>query len=474
MRINPWALPLVLLGAAVVALLVRDLSDPAALALAGLSAVIALTGAIQSAAHGLRPAAAAFYVFWFAWLGVGPIAQLTLGRVAWNDTRALADPAAVRLALALTALAIAFFAIGDLATRAWPRRPAPESRASIRPAVHMLIVVALAAVGLNTMRMLGLDSFFGTRSQRAGALDAAGGSLSDAGGVVYALYTVLPAGLAIAATLLGVYRLQQSWLGLARAKMTELALLAVGAIGLLVFANPLSQTRFIALLAFGSLAIAVIRPRSPRAGLVFLAAGATATLLVYPLANIFRRGSLSSAGLAADTFVSPDFDGFQQVVNTLSYVQTHGLAAGHHLVSALLFFVPRSIWPDKATIASSEIATHAGYRFTNLSLPVHAELYLQFGFVGLAAGMVLLGMLAARVDSAWLHAPFSKWALLAPIVAMAMFGVLRGPLGAQVPAYLPAILMLLVAIRSGARSAPREPAFRSGRPAAARQQAGAR
>ena len=452
MRINPWALPLVLLGAAIVALLVRDLSDPAALALAGLSAVIALSGAIQSAAHELRPAAAAFYVFWFAWLGVGPIAQLTLGRVAWNDTRALADPAAVRLALVLTALAIAFFAIGDLATRARVRAPRPEARASIRRVVHGIVVAALVVVGVNAVNVLGLNSLFASRNARGDALDAAGGSLSDAGGVVYALYTVLPAGLAIAAALLGVYRLQLAWRGLAHVRVSEMGLLLVGVVGIALFANPFSQTRFIALLALGSLVLAAVRPRSPRAGFAFLALGIAATLLIYPLANVFRRGTLSFGSITANTFVSPDFDGFQQVVNTLSYVQTHGFAGGHHLVSAVLFFVPRSVWADKATIASADVAKHAGYSFTNLSLPVHAELYLQFGIAGLVVGMLLLGVLAARVDSAWLHAPLSKWAMLAPLVSMAMFGILRGPLGAQVPAYLPAILILLVAIRSSPRT----------------------
>lgn len=473
MRINPWALPLVLLGAAVVALLLRELSDPAALALAGLSAVIALSGAIQSAAHGLRPAAAAFYVFWFAWLGVGPIAQLTLGRVAWNDTRALADPAAVRLALVLTALAIAFFAIGDLATRAWARRPRPEARASIRPIVHGIVVAALVVVGVNAVDVLGFDSLFASRNERGDALDAAGASLSDAGGAVYALYTVLPSGLAIAATLLGVYRLQLAWRGAARIRVIDLGLLLAGIAGIALFANPFSQTRFIALLALGSLVLAAMRPRSPRAGFAFLAVGIAATLLVYPLANVFRRGTLSLGGITANTFVSPDFDGFQQVVNTLSYVQTHGYAAGRHLLSAVLFFVPRSVWPDKATIASADVATHAGYSFTNLSLPIHAELYLQFGVVGLVVGMLLLGILASRVDSAWLLAPLSKWAMLAPLVSMAMFGILRGPLGAQVPAYLPAILILLVAVRSSPRTALLPDATEQP-PADALQPAGAR
>ncbi|MDL5352759.1 hypothetical protein [Microbacterium sp. zg-YB36] len=454
MNINPWVPPLVLLGAAFIVLLVGEPSDPVALGLASFSALIALTGAVQSAAHGLRPAAAAFYLFWFAWLGVGPIAQLTLGRVAWGDTRALADPAAVHLALVLTALAIACFSIGDLATRARASRPSLAARASIRPGVHALVVAALMLVGLNAVRVLGLDSLFASRTERGDALDAAGGSLSDAGGVVYALYTVLPSGLAIAATLLGLYRLQLAARSFARVHVHELGLFLVGFVGLILFANPLSQTRFIALLAFGALVLAALRPRTPGAGFVFLAVGAVATLLLYPLASAFRRGSFSAAEVTADTFASADFDGFQQVVNTLSYVQTHGLAAGHHLLSAVLFFVPRSVWPDKATIASADVATHAGYSFTNLSLPIHAELYLQFGGVGIIVGMVLLGMLASRVDSAWLHAPLSKWAMLAPLVSMAMFGVLRGPLGAQVPAYLPAILILLVAVRSGAPPTP--------------------
>lgn len=467
--INRWAPPLVLVGIAGVCVMAQDLPDPVTTILAALSASIAVIGAVQASMHGLRPISAAFYVFWFAWLGVGPIAQLTLGRVAWGDSRVLAFPGAVRAALALTALAIACFWVGDFVARTAPVRPR-RSAAAIDPIRHVAVVIALVVVGVNAIRVLGLETMFASRNVRGDALDASGGSISEAGGVVYALYTVLPAGLAIAAALLGTIRLQRRRRESARLRLSDISLFLIGMAGLVLFANPLSQTRFIALLAWGSLALTLLRPRSPRAGFVFVLIGAVATLVIYPLASAFRRPTFSLGEITAETFTSPDFDGFQQVVNTLFLVDSHGLAGGRHLFAAVLFFVPRSMWPEKARIASADVAEHAGYSFTNLSLPVFAELYLQFGVLGLIAGMLALGVVAARLDTAWLTAPSSKAAMIAPLVAVAMFGVLRGPLGAQIPAYLPAILILLFVVRSGRAS---ESTGRAS-PRASRSLAGAR
>jgi hypothetical protein len=45
------------------------------------------------------------------------------------------------------------------------------------------------------------------------------------------------------------------------------------------------------------------------------------------------------------------------------------------------------VWPGKAVPASIPVTEDQGYTFTNLSLPLPGELYLEFGVFGAAAAM---------------------------------------------------------------------------------------
>ncbi|MGB4778358.1 hypothetical protein [Microbacterium sp.] len=449
-----WALPLALLAAAVVLFLVRDVPDTIALVLASSVAVIALVGALQSVASGLRPVAAAFYIFTFAWLGVGPIMQMSIRRVAWGDLTILSDTGAMRHALALTALAAAAFWVGNrLGQRNERTRRRPPTHSTVRTPIQWLLSVALIVVGANAIRVLGMSNYFVARTERAEALNNAGIGSASVGGVEYALYTVLPSSLAIAVLLLAIIGLKSTrWQGRS-VGISQWFHLALGLAGCAFFANPVSQTRFIAVIAIGGAALQLFEWRSRFSGYLFLAGGLVGTLLVYPLANAFRYAGSSLGDVTQDTFAGADFDGFQQVVNTLRFVETHGYTWGNELLSSALFFVPRSFWEWKAIPASVRVAEDAGYTFTNLSLPLHAELYLQFGLIGLALGMLWLGWISGRLDSEWLTHPRSKWALLAPVAAFSMFGLLRGPLGAQVPAFAAIIIFLVLALRSNSSAA---------------------
>ncbi|MFE1645850.1 hypothetical protein [Microbacterium sp. P01] len=260
--------------------------------------------------------------------------------------------------------------------------------------------------------------------------------------------------ISISILLLALHAIRMSWRGIRFVRGGYVFASMIGFVGICVFANPLSQSRFIALTAFGSVLLLLLQPRSTRAGFSFVAIALFAGVLIYPLANSFRYAGTELRDITASTFASADFDGFQQVVTTMSYVEEHGITWGIQGLSAALFFVPRSVWPAKAEPAGGTIAEFAGYSFTNLSLPIHAEMYLQFGLIGVVAGMAALGYISSRLDTAWLHAPMSKLAVFAPYMAVVMFGILRGPLGGQVPVYLPVLLLLAAGLRSTATSSP--------------------
>ena len=94
-------------------------------------------------------------------------------------------------------------------------------------------------------------------------------------------------------------------------------------------------------------------------------------MLLYPGQRVPSEEFRTTSG--AEAFATPDFDGFQQIVNAMVFSEDVGHSLGHYTSSALLFFVPRSLWEGKATPASIDVAEHRGYEFTNLSLPLPAE-----------------------------------------------------------------------------------------------------
>jgi hypothetical protein len=128
---------------------------------------------------------------------------------------------------------------------------------------------------------------------------------------------------------------------------------------------------------------------------------------------------------------------------------------GHQLLGSLLFFVPSSVWtgkpPATGIFLAKYLINHYSMWFTNLSAPLVAEGYLDFGWLGVllyALGLAFLvdglNRLAQRHD---------RWAALPLAVYGSMFLVfmLRGSLmvamgfaGAALLAFICATALLSV------------------------------
>lgn len=448
---RPLAPPLLILGLAIVMTLTANVADGLLAILAAVNALACIVGIMKSSVGGLRPVAAVFYIFTFSWLGVAPIYQLVAQRVAWGDTTALLDRNTTIAALLMNVTATFAFMLG--VSRANHSAARPLTQREARPAVvrgWALLAIVIALVVISPYAIAGnggLGTLFSSRADRNVQLVSAGLNIAAAGGVKAAVVSTLPGALAVSGALLAVYRIKAGWTGVTRVLVADAAALVISLAGVIVFANPFSNTRFIAAAAIVPIVIAWWRPRGGRSAALFVAGGFIATLLLYPLANVFRTGKSADFFNGAATYTTIDFDGFQQVINSLKYVEDIGLSWGAHIVSAIAYPVPRSLWADKALPASIDVASHVGYHFTNLSLPIHAELYIEYGWVGVIAGLALLGYVAGRVDHAWLREPDTTMAAFAPYFSVAMLSIIRGPLGAQVPVYLTVLILLYLGFR---------------------------
>jgi hypothetical protein len=297
----------------------------------------------------------------------------------------------------------------------------------------------------------GLALVLASRSEMEAALCSvqSSGGLAECG-VVSALVRVPPVILTVVA------------LGMrdkAHRSLTRLAIIT-GIVSLFLTANPVSAARFwVGAATIGVLGATLIRSLRARV-LIWLVLPAL-LILLFPMLDFGRdRGWSADFSIRLDAVTQKqDFDAFQQIANGVTYVDVYGTRSGMQLSSALLFFVPRSVWSDKAPATGPLVSASLGVTDnTNVSSPLWEEAYVDFGFGGVLVMMSALGFAVARFEAA-VHESLLRRGGLTVVVApfFAGYGVylLRGAL---LPAIgLLAVTTMLVWAISRLGSSPRQP-----------------
>jgi hypothetical protein len=124
-------------------------------------------------------------------------------------------------------------------------------------------------------------------------------------------------------------------------------------------------------------------------------------LFLFPIADLFRRKDSINAvrtGFLSEYEGNGDYDAFGQLSNALLFIQTTPFEPGRQLLGLVLFWVPRSIWPDKPNGTGVLIAEFRGYNFTNLSAPIWAEMLVNFGIIGVFVLSALVAVGLGRLD----------------------------------------------------------------------------
>ncbi len=234
-------------------------------------------------------------------------------------------------------------------------------------------------------------------------------------------------------------------------------------IALVVCVNPVGSARY----SYGTVYLALIgavgayatvkRFRLVTLGAVF------GMIYLFPIADMFRRSldpNIKSQN-PLQSMLSGDFDSFSQITNTIDYVSSNGITWGQQLLGVLFFWVPRSIWPDKALDTGTLIGAWKFYNFKNLSAPLWAELYINGGWILLVVGMFLLGVAIGRLDrkSEQRLSITRQPSVLVAILPFYLLIVLRGSLLQSVASM--AVILLASAFVSTARPVgEKQPSFR--------------
>ena len=333
------------------------------------------------------------WLFVYTFLGVAPLLQFRIKfpGTTPNLTVAFATEAALIVLGGCVALLIGSLAAVGRRVPSGVGAMAPQVRDINGRNTYLWSFVALGLAALAIARIGPANLFVARSDLKAAQADAIGadpiGTLISSGARM---------GLVVAFVALMHLRAQRRKTG---GPMPFLMPLAV-VVTLFVVVNPISSARY----TFGTALLAVLGALGayatvPRFRVVSLSA-LVGVVVLFPVLDTFRRSLDATIQLESpiDSMTTGDFDAFAQIINTAELVAVQGVAYGQQFLGPFLFWIPRSVWPDKPIDTGVELAQFKMYNFPNLSAPLWSEFFINFGWVGLVVGMFAVGFLLRRLD----------------------------------------------------------------------------
>jgi hypothetical protein len=130
-----------------------------------------------------------------------------------------------------------------------------------------------------------------------------------------------------------------------------------------------------------------------------------------------------------NVFNTLHYDAFANIMATIEYVAKFGYSYGYQLLSALLFFIPRSIWTSKpfstGQVVGDYLIEEHNFEFNNLSNPLVSEGYINFGIIGVLIMAIVLSYFIVKLLK-WLNSKDSLKEIIAFYFAIHLMFLLRG------------------------------------------------
>lgn len=356
-----------------------------------------------------------FYVTMFV---VAPFSQCWFGYSPWGYALSQNDYLVTNAALALWAALFAFFSAGGRSRHgASAQREFYASMPAVSEQAAMRAVIVAAVATVTVVLLVGTANLF-SRGDFSTGLDKTASLLFDK--------AVRP--LPVFAFVLVLARAKQ------QGKPTPLLLAA--AVLMLVACFPAAMARYNMACIYGAVLLLACAPLFEKKGL-FLLLFLLVFLVVFPAANAYRVESftfsmfgealLDALSNLPHGFCAVDYDAYSMVARTLRYTGDAGATNGYQLLGALLFFVPRSIWPSKPEGSGNLVCAAQGQTTLNISSPFPAEGIANFGIIGLIAFAVVAALVCRELDR-WSAESSTPLKLFYPFACMLLFFVMRGDL----------------------------------------------
>lgn len=239
--------------------------------------------------------------------------------------------------------------------------------------------------------------FFVSRGAVGGLIESSFGG----GGVGFGLVKTLVQGVAIGALIVSSYLYFNSKDEGSNRKYSIAFLLAVASNFIVNF--PLAVPRFYLVAVVFVITFSVFYDGFRKYKALLGCCVPIVMFLIFPLLGRLNRTEEINKELELVSFseylAHGDLDGFQSLMNAIYLVSVDGVSFGNGIFSALLFFIPRSLWTSKELPTGQAAAELAGYHFTNISMPFPGELYTNFGYLGVLVGMYMFMSFVKKMDS---------------------------------------------------------------------------
>lgn len=175
----------------------------------------------------------------------------------------------------------------------------------------------------------------------------------------------------------------------------------------LLVVPPFATNRTFVLITYGG--FLMIMTKRLKKGMNFMLLIIFLDLFAAPFFNLFRAGFSGDGEVLVNAvsdfkknFLMSDYDAYSMFLFSIKYVKTSGVTFGKQLLSVFLFFIPRSIWPDKpegtgATVMDSIKSANV----SNISCPIFGEAYVNFGIIGIILFSILVSWIMIKLDCAY-------------------------------------------------------------------------
>ena len=345
----------------------------------------------------IRPVSGVFWIFVYTCMGIAPLAQLTTGRS--TPLAIQVDDEMLTMASLLTLLGLVCF---DVAYHSRLRRPSanvPRVRYRELRSIRVLRMFSLAALASGLVYIIqvkGPAVFFLSRQEAGEALDAIN---PDSGDALRAIISGAGSVTNLCALIFYMHVVRTR-----KHSMVFLDVILMAALVAMnvIVNNPISNSRYWTLAVLFGLVMPLIRGRKALFNVAILA-GTFASILIFPLSDISRRAAGTGTPLQVDSvwtmIATKDYDQFTMLANTLGYTADYGFSWGMQAIGPLFFWVPRVFWPQKPYDTGVEVGIWMNSANLNLSAPLWAEAWINFGLLGLVLVFVGLGVLAHRLDT---------------------------------------------------------------------------
>ena len=165
---------------------------------------------------------------------------------------------------------------------------------------------------------------------------------------------------------------------------------------------------------------------------------------VFSSFNYFKTHNItdfSEFSLSLVNFNHSDFDAYQMLMASIKYVEREGVFFGGNILTVLLCWIPRSIWPGKMEPSGAIVAGYWGSWYTNLSCPIYAEFFLAFGYIGIILGAFIISWILKKIDSFDYSQRYFKKGVFCVLSGFLIY-ILRGALLPTVSYFIATILSL--------------------------------